>query len=317
MPMNSVWIDPPGSDDVRRRHLFEGQLIVLSPTAASLALCDLAREMAEDAFAPLDPRSAQDELPVERFVEILADFKPRFIHHPRAKTLIRDFLEEAGCDIERVFFDVPRLRSMASGDYLRAGLAYPFHPHRDTWYSAPQCQLNWWLPVYEIEPENAMAFHPRYWSQPVRNSSRIYNYYEWNAKNRGAASQQIGKDTREQPRAEEEIEREPQIRILCPVGGAIVFAGAQLHSTVPNTSGYTRYNIDFRTVHLDDLRSGAGAPNLDSACTGTTLRDFMRASDLRPLPTDLVDHYDDGSADRGELVWTPRVEVDSSPLRER
>lgn len=55
-----------------------------------------------------------------------------------------------------------------------------WHPHRDTWYSAPQCQLNWWIPIYDIESENAMAFHPRYWSEPVRNDSNGYNYYQWN-----------------------------------------------------------------------------------------------------------------------------------------
>ena len=67
---------------------------------------------------------------------------------------------------------MPRLRTMAHGEYLNAGLAYQFHPHRDTWFSAPQQQLNWWLPVYEIESENSMAFHPQYFDRPIRNSSR-------------------------------------------------------------------------------------------------------------------------------------------------
>ena len=44
----------------------------------------------------------------------------------------------------------------------------------------PPCQINWWLPIYEIESDNAMAFHPRYWTQPVKNSSSDYNYYIWN-----------------------------------------------------------------------------------------------------------------------------------------
>ena len=313
--MNSIWIDPPGGDDARRSLLYDGQLAVLSPTKSGRALCAFARELAEKAFAPLDPRHAQHELPVEKFVAILADLKPRFIHHAHAKELIRDFLAEVGCDIEQVFFDVPRLRSMTSGDYLRAGLALPFHPHRDTWYSAPQCQINWWMPVYEIQANNALAFHPRYWTQPVRNSSRTYNYYEWNARSRGIAAQQIGVDTREQPRAEEPIEVDPQIRILCPVGGAILFSGAQLHSTVDNTSGYTRYNIDFRTAHLGDLAAGRAAPNIDSACTGTTLRDFLRARDFAPLPDEVVAKYDDGTGDRGSLVWSP--ETMRSPQAER
>ncbi|HEY7419191.1 MAG TPA: hypothetical protein VH593_28670, partial [Ktedonobacteraceae bacterium] len=60
---------------------------------------------------------------------------------------------------------------MVHGNYLRSGIAYPLHPHRDTWYASPLCQQNWWLPIYDIDPQNCMAFSPRYWNQGVRNGS--------------------------------------------------------------------------------------------------------------------------------------------------
>jgi hypothetical protein len=60
---------------------------------------------------------------------------------------------------------------------------------------------------------------------------------------------------------------------------------------VPNTSGRTRYSIDFRTVHLDDARANQGAPNVDSACTGTTMGDYLRCTDLAHLPADLIGRY--------------------------
>ena len=56
-----------------------------------------------------------------------------------------------------------------------------------------------------------------------------------------------------------------------------------------------RYSIDFRTVHYDDVVAQRGAPNIDSRCTGTTMRDYLRASDLSHLPDDLVKLYDDGT----------------------
>ena len=129
--------------------------------------------MAQEAFSPHDPRDAQFALPVEKYVEILAVLKPKFIHHPRCKELIRDLLAEMGCDIEKTCFDVPAPEDDDSRRLPEHGLAYPFHPHRDTWFSAPPSQLNWWIPVYGIQSENAMAFHTRYWNQSVRNSSRI------------------------------------------------------------------------------------------------------------------------------------------------
>jgi len=75
----------------------------------------------------------------------------------------------------------------------------------------------------------------------------------------------------------------------------MLFSAAQLHSTVRNTCGVTRYSVDFRTVNLDDLQNRNGAPNIDSACTGTTLRDYIRASDFTRLPDDVVALYFDGA----------------------
>ncbi|QIR37550.1 hypothetical protein HCG51_13080 [Tolypothrix sp. PCC 7910] len=290
--MNTIYFDSHISENIRRAHLYNGQIFSYSPSKSAIALCELAREMAEAAFAPLDPTTAQHILPVEQYVEILAKLKPAFIHHPKCKELIQGILEESGCDLSKTYFDVPRLRTATSDGYLTSGIAYAFHPHRDTWYSAPQCQINWWLPVYDVTSENVMAFHPRYWSQPVKNSSRDYNYAQWNRESRKTAAQHIKKDTRKQPRAEELLEIEPQLRLIPKVGGMILFSGAQMHSTVPNTSGYTRFSIDFRTVHLDDVIARKGAPNIDSDCTGTSLGDFLRGSDFSPISQDLVALYD-------------------------
>ena len=290
--MHSIFYDAAVSDEVRRRNLFQGQLYVYSPRPISIELCNLASDMAKEAFAPCEPCEAQHHLPVDQFAKILADLKPRFIHHPECKRLLPELLRELGCDLDKTYFDVPRLRTSTSHNFLSTGISYAFHPHRDTWYSAPQCQLNWWIPVFDVVPENVMAFHPHYWDHPVRNSSRVYNYAEWNRVSRFNAAQHIGEDTRIQPMPQESIQLDPQIRVVLPVGGILIFSGAQMHSTVPNTSGKTRFSIDFRTVHLDDVISKGGAPKIDSACTGTSLGDFLRASDLAHVPGEWVAAYD-------------------------
>ena len=287
--MSSIFLDVVSDDAIRRARLYDGDLVVCSPTSAASAFCDFAFQLASEAFDPLDPETAQDHLPVERFAEILADLKPRFIHHPRSKDLVRAALVEWGCDPERTYFDVPRLRTSTHGGYLTSGIAYAFHPHRDTWYSAPQSQINWWLPVRDVQPDNVMAFHLRYWDQPIRNGSHDYDYEEWTQVGRKSAATQIGKDTRRQPHPEEPFELDPQLRVICPVGGVIAFSAAHMHSSVPNTTDRTRLSIDFRTVNLDALASGDGAPNVDSECSGTNLGDFLRVSDLAPVPSEVIE----------------------------
>jgi hypothetical protein len=289
--MNTVFFDAKVNDDTRRRQLYDGNLFVYSPSPATIALCDFARKMIEEAFHPLDPRTAQFEMPVEKYAAVLAAFKPAFIHHPESKRLLQNLLKEAGCDLQKVYFDVPRIRTSTSDSYLTTGIAYAFHPHRDTWYSAPQCQINWWLPVYEIVPENCLAFHPKYWYTPLKNGSQAYNYAEWNKTSRQNAAQHIGTDTRVQPKPEEAVELNPQIRPICGPGGLVLFSAAHLHSSVPNNSGSTRVSIDFRTVHYDDALTGVGAPNIDSLCTGTTMGDYLQGSDLSRLPEELINKY--------------------------
>jgi hypothetical protein len=290
--MHAIYFDANFTDDDRREKLYDGDLFVYSPRPSTLALTEFAGRLAAEAFAPLDPETAQFELPVEEYAALLAELKPRFIHHPESKRLIQEMLVDLGCDPEQVYFDVPRMRTSTSNDYLTTGIAFAFHPHRDTWYSAPYCQLNWWLPIFPIAADNGLAFHPRYWHTPVKNSSRVYNYAEWNATSRVIAASQIGTDTRIQPVPEEEVELVPQLRPICDPGGIVLFSGAQLHSSVPNTSGRTRFSIDLRTVHLGDAKAGRAAANIDSESTGTTMGDYLRVTDLEHLPDEVISSYD-------------------------
>lgn len=300
---DAVCFDSPANDNARRARLYNGQILVFSARPSTIALCAHARQMIEQAFGGLDPLRAQYEMPVEDYVAIVAPLKPKFIHNDKTKQLVRNILEDFGCDLDRSYQDVPRLRMVTSNSYLTSGVGYAHHMHRDTWYAAPQAQLNWWLPIWEFDSESAMAFHPRYWTDSVKNGSTEFNYYEWNAVGRASAASQIKSDTRKQPRPLQEIDPDPQVRLVVPRGGVIMFSGAQMHSTVPNSSGLTRYSIDFRTVNLDDVIAGRGAPNIDNNSTGTSLRDFRRARDNAPMPEEVVRPHDSGAPTSGVLVF--------------
>ena len=293
--MSAVYFDLSINDDDRREKLYAGDLCVYSARKSTIALCEFARQLTEEAFAPYHPCDAQHEMSVEQYVSILAGLKPKFIHHPRCKDLIPALLSDMGCDLDQTYFDVPRLRTATSGDYLRSGLAYAFKPHRDTWYSPPMCQLNWWLPIYPFESDSAMAIHPQYWDRVIQNSSHEFNYQDWNENGRRQAAQHVTKDTRRQSEALEEIEMDPQLRLVTPPDGMIIFSAAHLHSTVDNTTGQTRLSIDFRTVHLGDLAIRHGAPNIDSHCSGTTIGDYLRGSNLTHVPESVASMYRDGA----------------------
>ena len=165
------------------------------------------------------------------------------------------------------------------------------------------------MPIYDLNSENCMALHSHYFDRAIRNGPSGYNYQKWTQESRFNAAKHVQADTRVQPHAEESIDLDPQIRLVCPVGGAYQFSAAQLHSTVPNTSRVTRYGIDFRTVHLDDVIGQVGARNIDSACTGTTMGDYLRRRDFEHLPEEAIAIYRDGAqSDYAEAISaTPAI----------
>ena len=101
--------------------------------------------------------------------------------HPRGA-------DENSVDVDKTYFDVPRLRSAYPSRFPFVGhrLRVPCPP-RYLVFGAVQPD-QWWFPIYPVEADNAMAFYPDYFDRPVKNNSEIYNYYEWNT-NRGERRQ--------------------------------------------------------------------------------------------------------------------------------
>ena len=264
----------------RRERLYHGDNFIFSPTPASLAMVALGQDMLWTAFGGRDPRTIHEHLTREQVSDVLLKVKPDFIHHPRCTELIPQLLRETGCDLDETYFDVPRMRSAYPEHFLTTGIAYAFPPHRDTWFSAPQCQINWWIPMHEITPDDAMAIYPHLFDTPVANNSEVYNYYEWNAK-RGEAAKNVQSRQLVSPTIPAEV-TVPGMRYLPRTGGILMFSAAQLHETVPNRTGKCRYSIDFRSVHIDDARSKRGRPG---QFTLHRLGDPRLSQRLRPDPS--------------------------------
>lgn len=304
MPI-AVQFDQPVGGRLQRAQMYEGAINVTSPSEASIAYVTFARQLIGEAFGGRDPELAQFDLPVAEYAAILGSLKRRFAAHPESKRLLQQVLLERGCDPEATYFDVPRLRVSTSDDYLGTGVAYAWHPHRDTWCSAPLAQLDHWMPVYEISEDNALAIHTEYFNQAVANGSAAYNHYQWNAKRRAAAESNVRAESHALPGPTEPIEGFSSSVFVMPVGGMLEFSGHHLHSDVPNDSGRTRFSIDFHTVDVADVRAGLGARNVDGQSTGSTIRDFTSAADLSALPQDVVALFDDGTETAGDLVYVP------------
>ncbi len=275
------------ADGDRRESLFDGNLVVYAPRPSTLALIDLAHSTIEQMLGA-NPQWAQQRMSETEFAILFSGAERNFSHRHIAMELVSRVVIDFGCDAETTFINPPSLTAITGHGFLPHGLGGPQHPHRDTWFAAPSCQVNWWIPLYNLDTSSSIAFHPRYWDWPVPNSSGEFDYAVW----REATSQRRSPGEEANPFAEprplDAIVLTPDIRIACPAGGVILSSVAQFRSTVPNDSLITYFGAHFQTVNRADLITGSGPPNVDAEPRGTSLSTSVRCVDFTPMPPDLI-----------------------------
>jgi hypothetical protein len=282
----TVMVDPDLRDDALRQAIYDGNLIVLTRLQAVSDLVDYTREQLTDLFRPYDPLHAHEFIEPAEMAKLLGEWKPRWIHAERSKQLVCDIITQAGLPAEFTHYDVPKPRTSFPVGHLTTGVAFAFPWHRDSWYSAPVQQLNWWLPIFPIREDNSMAFDMSGFGRAVPNTSDTFDYYRNNSQRLNTAKQ-VGREEQSRPGAIDHKAAQELIVLPSP-GSVLLFAGAQLHTSIPNTSGLARYSVDFRTVDARDLVAGKGAPVVDAYCTGTAIRDFRNIGDGSDFDEDLV-----------------------------
>lgn len=277
-------VDDEVNDHDRRLSVFSGDLLVYAPRPASVALGAAVGRIAEQTLGA-EPSLAQTHLSEAEFL-VLYRAAVRAVRHA-LPDLAAALVVGLGCDPTTTYLGPPSLSVVTGGGFLASGVGAPLHPHRDTWYGAPAAQVNWWVPMYDLDDGACSAFHPRYFDVALTNSSDAFDYEEWRAARRAGRAHSLAYALT-LPRVLEPIDLDPEIRVRCPAGGVIVSSAAHLRSAVPNETLRTRICATFQTVNGADLESGAGAANLDAEPHGSTLPRFVRCSDGSPVPSELI-----------------------------
>ena len=273
----SVFVDLDVPAGELRQALYDGNLVVLTRLRALRDFVDYTRDELISLFKPYDPEHVHEHIEPTEMAGILGSWKPQFIHSEQSKKLVRAIIEEAGFPADQTHYDLPKPRTSFPVGHLTTGVAFAFPWHRDVWYSAPAQQVNWWLPIFPVRADNAMAFDLKSFDRSVPNSSDAFDYYENNASRRTTATQ-VTRERQARPGALNH-QAAQELVILPAPGEVLLFSGAQLHTSIPNTSGRARFSVDFRTVDVGDLMAGRGAPLVDVHCTGTAIRDFINVAD--------------------------------------
>ena len=112
----------------------------------------------------------------------------------------------------------------------------------------------------------------------MENTSGAFDLLEVIETQRTTGRRQKNPDDHIPHLAEDGIQSTPQSVIIEP-GDIIAFSGAHAHGSVPNSTDTTRLSLETRTVAIDDMAAGRGAPNLDGHAKWMAPGWFTRISD--------------------------------------
>jgi hypothetical protein len=179
----------------------------------------------------------------------------------------------AGVDPAEHAIDRLRVRANAPGAYRDPAAAAAYVAHRDTWYANPRAQINWWIPLHDVAPDETFVIYPDRFDRPIANSSAALDYDAW-IRRVGWQSARRDPDAA-YPAALADLASEPRRPVSCGEGEIVLFSAAHLHQSLGMDGALARFSVDFRTVHLGDHARGLGAPNVDDASTGSALADYV------------------------------------------
>lgn len=255
-----------------RESIYAGKVIRLPSTALSRRLVAVVWKAIEQEFGVATARrELQFKLPGDEFYQRIGKVKRRLACEAHYQNLLYELLSAQGFVTGEHAVDPVRLRAVTHLGHENPKAAPAYTVHRDSWYANPEAQINWWIPLHEVTEADSFAFFYDWFAKPVDNNSGDFDYDEW----KKSVGFQSGKSGVFPSVPDGILNAEDGIAFSASAGDMILFSAAQLHQTVKNASGLTRFSIDFRTVHLADHKAGKGAPNVDNKSTGSALKDYL------------------------------------------
>lgn len=267
-----------------RAQVFGGALLVVTDLTPLRDFRAHVEALLVDAYAPIHPMDAQAAYGDAAFSDRGAKVREAVRRDPQYRTLLWPVLDAFGLERSATYWDRLHLRVLPAGASPQHHDDVALGAHRDTWSSNVYAQVNWWLPLHPVTAERAVAFYPRHWSEPIANTSGAWDLDE--LRRQRAAGKPVTVPLVPEP----SVPPDPAdaVAVVVQPGDVLLFSGAHLHATVPNTSGRPRFSVEVRTAAAADVAAGRGAPNVDGAAPRVPWNWFRRVDDGTALDGDLL-----------------------------
>lgn len=256
--------------------IFAGEVIVLPPSPQSLALVEAIEKVIGEGPFNSELRQKLNAMPDAALADLTVGLKEKVLRDSSVQALMEDLVRSSGNELfsgEILMCDPVRLRLIPGGREAEFYKASAFDAHRDSWYANSRAQINWWIPLHDVDESQSVLFYPDFFERPIANDSDNFDYELWRDEV-GFGKSQLGRGGF-YPRVQEPIEPdEPRFAISAEKGSIVLFSAAHLHQTVINKEDSVRISVDFRTVDPLHESEGIGAPDPDNRSRGSATSDY-------------------------------------------
>ncbi|MEW9307444.1 hypothetical protein [Labrys neptuniae] len=274
----AVPVSPRGFHD----RIYAGEIARFGGLSPMQALVAFTRDLLEEAFLPHQPPEIHRHLDHDQQVEEFSRLQKAFVQSAEVKRLWSEVFAVLGLDPEKLARDRLHLRFQPhqppAANLPRARSTATIAFHRDTWGSNLYAQTNWWAPIYPITAGRTFAIYPDLWTRAVPNTSASFDLEAVLARARIAGRHAVDADD-----AIPHLSGAVDVGAVEPVavepGEVIAFSSAHAHAGVPNSTDFTRISLETRTLWIEDVAAGRGAPNVDGDAPWMAPGWFKRVSD--------------------------------------
>ncbi len=278
-PISATMSSVPGEDSFWER-IYGGEIVRFEGNPV-MRLVRHARKLARKTFGTDNPRKAHLLHKRQEMFRLCDQAQEEFSADPAIKRLAADALGDLGLDVNGLYMDIVMFRIAPPVETHGGGTRSHVGIHRDTWGVAVQQQANWWMPVWPVARKRTMAFYPDHWTRPISNNTDNWSVQAYLEARKNAPAG-TAPSYPSAPLAQEMPMCEPH-PVMLPPGDLLCFSSAHLHGSVSNTTSFTRFSLEWRTVRESDVRSGKGAPNVDCHTPKPVYRLFSRLTDKANL----------------------------------
>jgi len=275
------------SERQRSEMLFYGEVLLFRNVPAMQELITYTDRLLKRHLGEGDPTTIQERLDEADYLELVGQAQHEFRASQEPKTLFFKALMQVGVDPGTTYWDHFPLRAVPYGGTHTGGRCGWVDVHRDSWGATIDAQLNWWAPIYSLTPKRSMAFYPEYWQRPLANDTATWSIDEYIRQRNELPNKERKVAYSSVPLPSEAVDDSHVCPVMLEPGDLLCFSSTHLHGSVQNTTDRTRFSVEMRTVNINEVLEGNGAPNVDNDGANPMYNWFRRISDNHSLASEM------------------------------